>query len=241
MGSFAMLGGYGPNHGYGGSGGSGGWGGIGPGGLQGGGSGSGMSGPGGGGGFNLGSLLSGLGSGAGGGGGSSYQPASFTSTTSENPQLAALRGEMSQYQQGLASGQDTDARNAMGRQRDVASGYAKEGLGQAQDRGFGSDTGVAQKYRMNALNQGQQASAGLNAALTSDARKRQLDVLQGRAGLEATQAGITQGQQNFALNTFQANQQAQQAAAQLQAVQQQNNFQNQLGIVNAARGFFTGF
>lgn len=235
MGSFAKLGGYDPNYGGGGYGGGGySYGGGGGGSVPtSGGVGGGMP--------NFNSLFGSLGGGAGGGAGTSYQPGNFTSNVQENPQLAALRGEMGTYQSNLASGQDTDARNALGRQRDLASGYAKEGLGAAQDRGFGSDTGVAQKYRMNALNQGQQASAGLNAALTSDARKQQLNVMQGRVGLEGAQAGITQGQQNFALNAFQANQQAQQAAAQLQAVQQQNNFQNQLGIINAASRFFTGF
>lgn len=129
----------------------------------------------------------------------------------------------------------------MGRQRDLASGYAKEGLSGALDKGFGSDSGVAQKARLSSLSAGQTASGALNAGLTSDARKQQLDALQGRTSLEGTQAGITQGQQNFALSSWQANQQSQQAAAQLAAMQQQNSFNNQLNVLNTLSNFYTGF
>jgi len=185
--------------------------------------------------------LAGLGGFGASSAGSSYQPGNFTSNVQENPQLAALRGEMSKYQQGLGDGSDIDARNAMGRQRDIASGYAKEGMNQALDAGFGSDSGVAQKFRKSGIESGQMASAGLNSALTSDARSKQLQALTGRVGLESTQAGITQGQQNYALNAWQANQQAQQAAAQLQAVQQQNQMQNQLALLQASKSMYSGF
>lgn len=166
-----------------------------------------------------------------------YDPGQFTSNVQENPQLAALRGEYADYQKNLSGNQDADARLALARQREIASGTAKEGLQGARDAGFGKDSGLAQSFRRRALETGQMASASLNSGLTSDARRKQLDVMQGRVGLEGTQAGITQGQQNFALQSWQANQQAAQAAAQLQALQSQNSFNNNMNLFR----FYTGF
>jgi len=155
---------------------------------------------------------------------------------------------MSQYRGGLSAGNDADAQLAMGRQRDLASGMAKEGLQGAADRGFGADTGYAQQRRLKGLDAGQSASAGLNASLTSDARRQQLQALQNEGGLAVSQAGVTQGQQNFNLNQWQAQNAASQAAAQFQAQQQQNQFQNQLNLSNSnfqnqlgAAHFYTGF
>lgn len=178
------------------------------------------------------------GSGSGSSSSSNYTPGTFTSDVQENPQFGALRQDWKSYQDNLGTNSDIDARNAMARQRDYASGMAKEGLQGAVDRGFGSDTGIAQKFRRTALESGQRASAELNTGLTSDARKKQLDALSGRTGLEGMASQSMLGQQNFGLESWKANQQAAQAAAQLAAMQQQNNFNNQYKLMSS---FYTGF
>lgn len=166
-----------------------------------------------------------------------YNPGAMNFNVQGNPQLDALQKEMADYRKGLAQGNNQDAILAMGRQRDLASGMAKEGLEGAKNAGFGSDTGYAQQRRLQGLNAGQQAAAGLNASLTSDARRQQLSALGQESGLALGTAGANLGQQNFLLNQWQAQQQAQQAAAQLQAMQQQNQFNNNLNLVRTYTGF----
>src|SRR5262245_24668364 len=161
--------------------------------------------------------------------------------TQRDPQIEALQGEMAGYQRSLAAGNDADAQLAMQRQRDLASGMAKEGLQGAQDRGFSADTGYAQQRRLQGLDASAQAQAALNTNLTSDARRQQLAALQGRGQLATAQAGILQGQQNYLLNQWQAQQDAARAQAQFQAAQQQNAFQNQMALANQARSMYTGF
>ena len=160
----------------------------------------------------------------------SYTPQAFNTSVQENPQIAALQSQMASYRGGLAAGNDADAQLALGRQRDIASGMAKEGLQGAIDRGFGSESGYAQQRRLKGLDAGQSAMAGLNAQLTSDARKQQLAALQGEGNLAQAQAGITAQQQNFNLEQWRAQDSAAQAAAQLQAQQQQNAFSNQMQL-----------
>lgn len=158
----------------------------------------------------------------------------------QNPAMEGILGEMKQQQAGLAAGNDIDATNALMRQRDMASGMMKEYGAMAGRRGFGPSSGMADIGRSRLMGQFSRNATGMNAGLASDARRQQREMLGQRAGTTAQQAAITQGQQNFALNQWQAQNgmalQAQQAADQ----QQQNNFNNQMQLFNTLSNFYSG-
>jgi len=155
----------------------------------------------------------------------------------QDPAMAGVLREMEQAQQGLAAGNDIDAINAMQRQRDVLSGLSKELGVRAGSRGFGPDSMLGQR---GLFRQGQRDISGLNANLASDARKQGIGLLGQRAGATAQQGQLTQGQQNFALNQWQAQQQANLAQQQMAETQQQNNFNNQLSLFNTLSNFYSG-
>lgn len=177
------------------------------------------------------------GDGGGGAGGSGGSITPFTSNTQTNPQLDALTGDWGDYRKSLAAGNDQDAINAIQRQRDFTTGNMRELSGLMSARGARPGSGSYGVTMGKQLAQGARNAQGLNAALTSDARRQQLGALQGQTGAALGNAGVTLGQQQFGLNAWQANTQAQQAQAQLAAMQQQNSFNNNMRLAQ----WFTGF
>ena len=155
----------------------------------------------------------------------------------QDPTMAGILGEMKTAQQSLAAGTDIDAINAMQRQRDLLSGLSKELGVRAGARGFGPDSMMGQR---DLFRQGQRDISGLNANLASDARRQGRELLGQRAGAAGTQGQLTLGQQNYALNQWQAQQQASMAQQQLADQQQQNNFNNQLSLFNTLSNFYSG-
>ena len=182
---------------------------------------------------------------AGGGGGQlppvAYSPQEMNITSQQNPQLAALQGDAAKYRQGLAAGSDQDAVLALQRQRDLTSGMAKEFAGDAASRGI-LGSGAAQSDLMKrVVNPGQQQMGALNANLASDARSKQLQALQGEAGMAGQQAGITQAQQNFGLQSWQAKDQSMMNQAQLQVQQQANQVNQASQLAGLLGNFYSGF
>jgi len=169
--------------------------------------------------------------GGGGGGGGGYNgPGGMTSSVQENPQLQALQGEFKDYQDKLSAGNDQDAINAMQRQRDLSSGMGREFAANAGRRGLGPGSGASQLLMQRNMDSAGRNQVGLNAGLTSDARRQQLTALQGRGSLALGAASANLGQQQFGLSQWQAQQQAQQAQAQLQALQSQQQWQQMMGL-----------
>ena len=154
--------------------------------------------------------------------------------------MEGILNEMQTQQKGLAAGNDIDAINALTRQRDMASGMMREYGAMAGQRGFGPDSGVADIGRSRLMGQFSRNQQGLNAGLASDARRQQQSLLGQRAGSTAQQAQNTLGQQNYALNQWNSQQQAANASAQLAEQQQQNNFNNQLGLFNTISSYYSG-
>jgi len=161
-----------------------------------------------------------------------YSGGSMTSSTQQNPQLEALQGEFKDYQGSLAAGNDQDAINAMQRQRDLSSGMSKEFAANAGRRGLGPGSGASQLLQARMMDQAGRNQVGLNAGLASDARRQQLTALQGRGNLALGAASANLGQQNFGLSQWQAQQQAQMAQAQLQAMQNNQMWQQMMGLFN---------
>lgn len=177
-------------------------------------------------------------------GATSYNPGTFSVQAQENPQLAGLINEQGQYRANLAQGSDQDAQLAMQRQRDVLSGLTSEFGADAASRGI-ANSGAAQQDLMNrVVNPGQAQLGQLNASLTSDARNKQLAALGQQAGMVNQQAQLTQNQQQFGLQSWQAQQQAQQAQAQLAAMQQNqglNNLSSIVGLIGSLGNLYSGF
>ena len=162
----------------------------------------------------------------------------YNSSVQQNPQANKVMQNTEAYRQSLAAGNDQDAINAMQRNRDLASGLYKEVSAGALGRGqTESSAGLTAQRQLIA---GQQAAGQTNAALTSDARRQQAGLLGQQGNLAIGQAGVTLGQQNYQLQQWQAQQQAAQAAAQLAAMQQQQQYQNQIGLLSSLAPFFTG-
>ena len=149
-----------------------------------------------------------------------------------DPQLQAMYEQYGTQRSQLAAGNDRDAINAMQRQRDLASGGMNEAASGAARRGLGANTGVSQFLQNQQSMQGQRNASGLNAAMTSDARSQQLSALAGQTGAAQASTSALQGQQNYALDQWKAQQSAAQAQAQLQALQSQNAWSNQMGMLN---------
>ena len=190
---------------------------------------SGNAAPSSGGGFNFGAGGSASGS---GNPAVTYNPESFSVSSQENPQLAALLGDMKSYRGQLAGNTDQEATQALQRQRDLTSGMAKEFGQEAASRGIYGSGAASQDMNNRLLEPATQSMGQLNAALTSDARKQQRDAMGQEAGAIGQQAGITQAQQNFGLNSWQARSQAQLGAAQLEAMQRNNNTNNAMQLIS---------
>lgn len=174
----------------------------------------------------------------------SYNPGQLSIQAGENPAMAGLIGEQAQARAGLAAGSDQDAVLAMQRQRDAMSGLAKEFGENAAERGI-SGSGAAEKaLQKGVLEPGMQAMGALNAGLASDARAKQQAALGQQAGMVGQQAQLTQAQQQFGLSSWQAQQQAQQAAAQLAAMQRNqglSNLQGAVSLIGSLSNLYSGF
>lgn len=168
----------------------------------------------------------------------SYSAEPFSVSSQENPQMAALIGDMGAYRGQLAGNTDLEATQALQRQRDLTSGMAEEfGVNPAM-RGIGGSGAAQQELMKRVVEPGQQQMSQLNAQLASDARTQQREAMGQQAGMVGQQAGITQAQQDFGLNAYQARQQAQLGAAQLEAMQRNNNTNNALQLASL---IFSGF
>lgn len=193
-----------------------------------------------------------LGGGAGGGAGgstgggasspaSTYNPSTFSVTAQNNPQLEALQGQAAQLQQGLAAGSDQDATLALQRQRDLNSGAAKEFGADAASRGIFGSGAAAQDLDNRLVSRGQDQLGQLNASLAGDARNKQLQVLGAQSGLAGQQAQLTQADKQFALNTYEAQEGAKRAQAQLQLSAQQSQAQQGMQLASLLSQMYTGF
>lgn len=140
-------------------------------------------------------------------------PPPMPQNTQRNPQLAALQDEYANYRKNLSAGTDQDAVNALARNRDLTSGMAKE----AGDAGMfrAGAGGVAAELSGRVFSRGQAQAGQLNADMAADARRLQLNALQGQTGAASAEASANLGQQHHALNQWQAYQNAQQSNAQM--------------------------
>jgi hypothetical protein len=182
--------------------------------------------------------------GGGGGGGASgsgpggigglYATNTMNSSTQQDPALAGLAGEMKSYQDSLAAGNDRDAVNALQRQRDMASGQMKEFQAIGGRRGMGPGSGASNLLVRRGLDEAGRQQTGLNAQLTSDARRQQGSMLGQRGQFELGTAGVNLGQQQFGLAQWQAQQQAQLAQAQLDAMRNNQMWSQMMGLLNFA-------
>lgn len=192
-------------------------------------------------------------SGAIGGGGmpSWVTPPPMNQNTERNPQLAALQNEYGDYRKNLAAGTDLDATHAMARQRSLTSGMAKEAGEMATFRAGAG--GVAAEMQGRAFSRGQGELGKLNSDMTADARRLQLSALAGQTGAASAEAGANLGQQQHALNSWQAYQGAANANMGLYQNQQQNQIQTMMQMLqtlgpgglnpggSGRSGTFTGF
>lgn len=175
---------------------------------------------------------------------STYTPGTFSVQAQENPQLNSLINETGGIRQNMAAGLDQDAQLAMQRQRDAISGMASEFGSEAASRGIVGSGAAQEDLLKRVVNPGQQQLGQLNANLASDARDKQLAALGQQAGLVNQQAQLTQNQQQFGLQSWQAQQQAQQQAAQLAVMQQQNglsNLSSVVGLIGSLGNLYSGF
>jgi hypothetical protein len=169
-----------------------------------------------------------------GGGGGQAMP-TFTNTATRDPNLDQTYGDVRAYQQALGRNQDASAVAAMGRQRDLISGMSNEFMGGAAGRGtFG--TGAAALGQTRILNQGQRSLAETNSRLADSARSQQLGALNTQLG--AANAGATNllGQQNYNLSQWTAQNAAHNNAAQLQAMQNNNQFNQMMQLMQMYTG-----
>lgn len=147
-------------------------------------------------------------------------------------------GEYDTMRKELAEGTDQDAVNAMMRQRDLTSGMAKEAY-EGRALASGGDSGLANRARSQVLVSGARDASGLNANLAASSRQMQLNALQGKTGAIAGGAGVAGnsaqallGQQNHALNAWQAQRAAQQAANDSQMQREQMMWDRQMQLAN---------
>lgn len=166
----------------------------------------------------------------------SYIPGPMVQNTQSNPQLDALLGEMGSYRRGLAANTDHDAINAMQRGRDLASGQMKEFGALAGARGARPGTGAHSLMVRRGLDASNRNLNTLNADLASDGRKQYANALGQASSTALGQANVTLGQQQHGLAMWNSQQGAAQAAAQLQAMQNQNMFNNMMQIYSGFGG-----
>lgn len=160
-----------------------------------------------------------------------YTPTQLTNTAREDPRMAGLYGELSNYQGQVSQGADQDAVLAMQRQRDAMSGIAKEFGEVAASRGL-SGTGV-ESAGMRQILDPRQLSA-LNAQGLSDARGRQQSLYDQRSGQAQAIAADQKNQQALGLEQWKAQNQMGLSAAQLEASQRNQNTQNNMELMRFA-------
>lgn len=175
-------------------------------------------------------------------------PPGMQQSTQRNPQLASLQNDYSDFRKNLAAGTDLDATHAMARQRSLTSGMAKEAGDMATFRAGAG--GVAAEMQGRVFSRGQGELGRLNSNMAADAREKQLQALAGQTGAASAEAGANLGQQQHALNTWSAYQNAAQANAQMYQNQQQNQVQTLMqmlqtlgpgGLGQQASSPWTGF
>lgn len=183
-----------------------------------------------------------------GGGGSSFVPqpppsfASYNVTplsinTSRDPGIEQTYGDVRKYREDLSAGTDRDAVNAIMRQRDVVSGLAKE-VGQERALATGgAGSGAANQAVTDVYTQGGRDISGLNASLAAGGRQAQLAALGEQGNVASAGAADLAQKNNFALNTWQAQRQAEQARADSVNAAQQAQWSANLQLAALA---FTG-
>jgi hypothetical protein len=159
----------------------------------------------------------------------------------QDPNIDKVQKEYQDYYGQLDANSDQNAINSMARQRDLLSGMANESTNNAAIRGFSSDTGVNAAGTQATMDAGMRSMGDLNAQNVASARAQKAGVLGGMAGLATAGAGNLLGQQNYALNQSKYQQDTINFQAQLEAMQQQNSYQNMLGLLNASSNFYSGF
>lgn len=159
----------------------------------------------------------------------------------QNPDVGKVIQEYQDTLGQLGANTDADAISAMQRQRDVTSGMASEAAANAAMRGFSAGTGVNQSATNEQYARGAEAQAQLNAANVSDARRRRESLLGGAAGAALGGAANQVSQQGVLLDQAKLQQDTENFQAQLEAMRNQNAFQNQLAILNAMGSFYSGF
>lgn len=133
-------------------------------------------------------------------------PAPLAVSAERDRNLERLVGEAGSFRSSLAAGVDQDAVNALLRQRDIVSGMAKEaGQLRALSSG-GPESGVTSQAITDVLQSGGRDLARLNADLAAGGRSAQLSALGAEVGAAGASAGQVNAAQNFALDTWRANQ-----------------------------------
>lgn len=166
----------------------------------------------------------------------SVPPATIKAT--QNPAITNVQNRYNTYLDSLAKNADQFNTDSLAAQRDVNTGMEKEAVSDAARRGFSSDTGISQGQQAKAAYQGAKNLAALNAANTNSARAQQANVLAGATGAATAGANDILGQENAALNQAKFQQDTNNFYAQLQAMQNQNQFNNTLQLLNMFSGGF---
>jgi hypothetical protein len=168
-------------------------------------------------------------------------------TATQNPNIAQLQGEYQTYLNELGKNADIYNTQSLQAQRDVNTGMENEATSDAARRGFSADTGVSAGQRSKAAYEGAKNLATLGATNAANARNLKAGVLSGASALAGTGANYILGQegqalnqansaQNFALDTAKFQQDTTNFYAQLQALQNQNQFNNSLNAIKLFSG-----
>ena len=141
----------------------------------------------------------------------SYSATPLTINSQRDPNIEQTYGDVRRYREDLAGGTDRDAVNAIMRQRDVVSGLAKE-IGQERALATGGvDSGAANQAATDVYSQGGRDISSLNAQLAAGGRQAQLAALGAQGSVASAGAADLAQKNNFALNTWEAQQSAEQA------------------------------
>ncbi len=169
----------------------------------------------------------------------SYNPAPMNISAQENPQLRALAGDYAKYRGELAGNSDLESQQALQRQRDLVSGMSKEYQGEAASRGILNSGAAQQDMLKKIVEPGQQQMSQMGASMAADARQKQLNALGAQSGVEAQNAQLTQAQQRFGLDTWNSQQQAQQSAAQLAALQRNQSLDSNMKVASLLASLYS--
>jgi len=163
-------------------------------------------------------------------------PVQMNTNVAPHPELMQTLGSIRDYRGQMGAGSDVDAINAMQRQRDYASGQAKEASASAGSRGFAPGTGVNALMQERARRAGTQAAGNVNAASVSDARNKQLSALGLESGAAGNVAQNQLGAGQLAVGQYSAQTSANNAAAQLQALQNKQQTDVMMSLMNMYTG-----